>query len=561
MNRRLYQPQVRPAVLVPGVVTSSKTSLRAMLHLFAAALLGTAMLAPPAVAQDARLLAPSPAEARDLHGVDLLGGSFSDAPVSITAGPANGGLTFQPVMTDRGYWRNNLAGSVVQICEWNYDVNACETSPYLNVSVSMLAGEIFEASSGVWKPTNGLSAVLTGSGNSWTYTAHDGTVAIHGAPAIWDYNGTGDGPYPPRQTGLASIQSLRRPNGEMLSYHYRQTAPGVSVLSSVTSNTGYQIFFEYAGTTQPIMTKAVALNNALESCAPTASSCSPINAWPTLTFSQDAISRTVTDSLGRTTVYSFGAPQGQSRPRVSGVRRPGRPTGQNVALLYRQNIDRTAVPPLIEYYGPVRQVTTDDGIWSYRFSFDRWPTEAQVTDPASGVSLYQNVPYGVGASRRLVSIRDPLGRVTTNAYDYRAGLGPVLTSVARPEGNSTRFVYDARGNVTERRTVSKTPGTPADIVETAVYPATCVNPLTCNQPTRTTDARGAATDYTYDAAGNLLTMTGPAPTPGAARPQTRYAWEQRYAWYKQNGSSAITQAPSPVWVQVSQSQCMTGATC
>ena len=109
--------------------------------------------------------------------------------------------------------------------------------------------------------------------------------------------------------------------------------------------------------------------------------------------------------------------------------------------------------------------------------------------------------------------------------------------------------------------VSKAPGSPADIVRRATYPSTCANPVTCNLPTSITDVRGGVTDYTYDAAGNLLTETGPAPAPGASRPQTRYVWEQRYAWYKQNGSSAITRAATPVWVQVSQSHCMTGGTC
>jgi YD repeat-containing protein len=552
MAGMLFRSQSGRALFVGGIV-------RAFVP---ATVLAAMVLAPAALAQDARLLAPAPAEARDLHGVDLLGGSFSDAPVSITAGPAEAGVTFQPVMTDRGYWRNNLAGAVVQTCDWNYDVNECETQPHLTVSLGALAGTVFEQQpSGAWSPSDGVSVVLTGSGSSWTYTAHDGSVATYALPAVWDYNGAGDGPYPPRQTGLASIQSLRRPNGLTLNYRYRETAPGVSVLSSVTSNTGYQVFFEYAGTFQPVMTKAVALNNAVESCAPTASSCSPVGSWPTLTFSETTDSRSVTDSLDRTTFYNYGAPQGQLRRRVTGVRRPGRPTGENLALLYRQRVDRNVVPPWIEPYGPVRQVTTDDGAWSYRFSTSLWPAETQVTNPASGVFFYQNIPYGVGESRRLVSIKDPLGNVTANAYDYRAGLGPVLTSVVQPEGNRIFYNYDARGNVTERRTVSKTPGTPADIVETAVYPATCANPLTCNSPTRTTDARGGVTDYTYDAAGNLLTVTGPPPTSGAPRPQTRYVWEQRYAWYKQNGSTAITQAPTTVWVQVSQSQCVTGATC
>src|SRR5262249_51115218 len=77
------------------------------------------------------------------------------------------------------------------------------------------------------------------------------------------------------------------------------------------------------------------------------------------------------------------------------------------------------------------------------------------------------------------SMTDPLGRVTTMTYD----LFGKLASVTYPEGNSVLVTYDGRGNVVERRTRDKT-NTPAnDIVETADFPSTCSNPVTCNQPT------------------------------------------------------------------------------
>ena len=82
---------------------------------------------------------------------------------------------------------------------------------------------------------------------------------------------------------------------------------------------------------------------------------------------------------------------------------------------------------------------------------------------------------------------DGLGRETT--YEYNANR--MLNLVTLPEGNAQRILYDVRGNVTRVEQKAK-PGTALpDIVTTAVYPAQpCANPVTCNQPTSVTDARG-----------------------------------------------------------------------
>ncbi len=96
-----------------------------------------------------------------------------------------------------------------------------------------------------------------------------------------------------------------------------------------------------------------------------------------------------------------------------------------------------------------------------------------------------------------------------------------------PEGNYTEYTYDTRGNATQTKFVSKTPGTPADIVTTASYPASCVNYVSCNRPDWVKDAKGNQTDYVYDlTTGMLKSMTAPAPSSGAVRPQTRYGYTE-----------------------------------
>ena len=89
-----------------------------------------------------------------------------------------------------------------------------------------------------------------------------------------------------------------------------------------------------------------------------------------------------------------------------------------------------------------------------------------------------------------------------------------LTRTTPPEGNYVQLTYDAPRQRHRSAAVSKTPGTPADIVTTASYPASCTNPDL--QPAEQDHRRPATvTDYTYDAThGGVLTVTVPAPDRG-----------------------------------------------
>ena len=162
-------------------------------------------------------------------------------------------------------------------------------------------------------------------------------------------------------------------------------------------------------------------------------------------------------------------------------------------------------------------------------------------------------------SRTLTSVDGPLaGTADTTSYLYDTS-GRV-TRVTIPEGNYVQYTYDARGNVTEERHVSKTPGTPADIVLDANYDATCTNPVKCNEPNWTKDALGNQTDYTYDAThGGVLTVTKPAATTGGTRPKVTYTYATKHAYYYQSGS--IVASPVATYRLTAMSTCMTTASC
>jgi hypothetical protein len=134
------------------------------------------------------------------------------------------------------------------------------------------------------------------------------------------------------------------------------------------------------------------------------------------------------------------------------------------------------------------------------------------------------------------------------------GFGGFIEKVTDPEGSTVQYAWDARGNVTQIIRTPK-PGSPLSaITQSAGYDATCTVQVKCNKPNWVRDGRGNQTDYTYDPVhGGVLTETLPADDHGV-RPQTRYAYSQRYAWVK-NSSGSYVQSASPIWVVDTESSC------
>lgn len=158
---------------------------------------------------------------------------------------------------------------------------------------------------------------------------------------------------------------------------------------------------------------------------------------------------------------------------------------------------------------------------------------------------------------RATSVKDALNRTTAYQYDAQKR----LQSITQPEGDYAQLTYDMRGNITQTLYVPKSGSGLSNITTSAAYPATCANPVTCNQPTSTTDARGNVTDYTYDPVhGGLLNVTAPAPAPGMSRPQTRITYATQVAQYKNSGGT-IVPATTSIVLPVAVSACATGASC
>jgi YD repeat-containing protein len=184
--------------------------------------------------------------------------------------------------------------------------------------------------------------------------------------------------------------------------------------------------------------------------------------------------------------------------------------------------------------GRVSKVTNPNGIWTYTYSGILGNTRTTtVTNPLGEIT---KVKYNTEKSYVLEHI-DPLNRVTKYNYDS----GDRLERVTYPEGNSIYLQYDGRGNVITK-TLNPKPGSGlSPITETALYAPTCTNAVLCNLPLSVTDSlfrttefdyfptepfsltvRGSSTPLTYQyGTTKPKTVTSPAPTAGAPRPQVR----------------------------------------
>lgn len=496
------------------------------------------LLSPSAMAQDETLAAPPIRNVVDGDGVDLATGDFRVPSDALTIGGSGSSLTHFRYWVSGG-WRHN------------YIMTVRKTS---TSSATVALGSVsytFSLSGSVYTNQQGTGETLTENSTSFTFTDRNGTAYTFSKAWVQNgesYYGAAD----------AVVSEIASPSGEKLTFNYYsddyiQTVKGVSTvffvvrLETVDSNLGYQLKYFYESdipsapnqaTPWYRVVKVIAMNKVVERCDPYPSTCAPTQTWPQVTYARVSgtpIYETVTDSAGRQTRYTM---TNDSAKRVTAVRYP-QDTADSVVVGYTSSKATS-----VAYTGGNTRTYT-------------WTT--------SGANIVATATDSTGRTRTtttsptqyvVLTDKNALNQTTTFTPDANGR----VTEVTFPEGNKVQHVYDGRGNITQRKQIAKVGSGFADIIETANFDATCTNLKKCNKPNYTVDARGKQTDYTYDAThGGVLTVTRPADAAGI-RPQTRYTYSTRQAYFK-NGAGSIVASGQSVYKLTGVSECMAGSSC
>jgi len=468
--------------------------------LAAGVLFATTALTAPAQAQTA----PPRFQEIDANGVDLISGRFVFEMVEGSIGSGDGAVSL--MRSDRSdYGRlNQWQGSMSQI-----------SSSEMHVRFGP-RNEKFTLSGSTWVPENANGATLTGGSGSYFYRSADGTTVTFGLAGSYSYGPCASSASPECMV----VTSVARPNGttfevgwdlgeQCLSYDEEFNCSNAVVKirnAGVSSSTGYAFTLNYP---------SVALTNSAWSVATGATFTNTITtppSNPTVTYT--AVSSTVedvTDTGARTWRITRN-----TSGLITGLRRPGS-SADDVTISYGSG-------------GVVSSVTRDGVTTSYSRSLSGSNATTTITAGGNSMSVVADL-----TKLRITQVTDQLSRNTGFQYDSNAR----LTRVTQPEGNYIEYTYDSRGNVTQTQAVAKSGSGLPDMVTTASYDTNCTNALTCNQPNSAADSRGNTTDFTYDSThGGVLTVTGPAASGGADRPQTRYSYTLTNGEYRLTGVSA-----------------------
>ena len=482
----------------------------------ACALLTSTALTSAAHAQDAGTeTAPLQRQELDENGVNPATGGQQIYITELSIGPNEpGGLR---LIRGRGHFVSN--SNLVFTLSGDPNVGLAVTAGLRSIA--------FDKVGGVLVPSDGSgAAIVQDSSTQFTLTLENGTVIVFNQQSTHDS-------YRARGTSIAY------PNGQKLTLHYSSVSwcttfddicggtAFATRLEAVTSSLGYIFQYNYAREEAPEFNAEAlswkrlanirAINTTVDPCAPLAPACTLSQSWPTVSYDTTG---GVTDPAGNVWRYHDSAGQ-------FAVRRPSSAV-DNITITTDASSRTTSV-------------ARDGMSWTYNFSLAANVMTMTRTDPVGHVrTVLSDTNVGLPTS-----VTDEQGRVTTHQYDSKGQ----RTRTTFPEGNAVQFSYDTRGNVTEVRRVAKPGSGIADIVTSAAYPPTCASAASCNRPTSTTDERGNVTDYTYNANGDLLTVTSPAPAAGAARPQVRYTYAN------------VTTPGGAVSKLQSISQCQTLGTC
>jgi RHS repeat-associated protein len=492
----------------------------------------------------------------DERHVDLLNGQLHLTDSELSLGSDTQGIKFFRYWPGYGGWRHNYMMTLDREPAENNTIRA-----YVSLGQST---EVFYFDSGNYISDQQIGSELTENSTNYIYKTRDGVIYYFDKSMAVD-------------TGNKVVATqIVNPDGVKTYLTYRRqtsTSPFVR-LQSVQNSFGYQLKFTYTENDPSIypgwerISNVRAINNAVEYCDPAADSCSFAQSWPSVSFSVNAANssyyytaETVTDAAGRQLNYTYneGPIYNWNNNEYNliayigtlhSVRRPGSLSDDEI---YSYN----------SWLGIDGVQFTSIGSWSYGAVSNSNPypgvlanTVRTITNLSNGSFMTVEDYPTLSPFREHYIITDENGHKTTLLYDEYKRL--VREDFDGSGSNYQSYSYDARGNLTA---IVHTPKSGSGLSATTVsasYPTSCSNFATCNKPTTVTGARGAVTNYYWNADGTTDYVQLPAPSSGAARPETHYSYTTAQARVK-NASNQIVNQGDTITLQSTIAACMTSA--
>lgn len=515
----------------------------------------------------------------DQIGVNVLSGLPQATLNPVSIGPAGSGLGL-PLRFDGIAGANELSDGnygLIYQSKIGIGCTGAPSCPEYIVSVRNTSERFYLNGGTFYSIAQNGSALISNADGTYTYTTRDGTrfkANPNIRSAICSYS------------PCARIIEIDRPDGLSTYINYATTTTSdtgysLSRIRSVSQNNGYQLRYSYALNSQPssstytqwmTIVGATATNDAKDYCDPAIDTCSYSISWPTASFSWAGIA-SPGSGAATLSVLDMGGQLHQFTnqtdvnyvTRMMSFKGPSSPSASTATYSYSNyNVCTdgggfwlcSAIRPEL-----TSSATIGSGAWSYGYSH---PNVGDITgNSGAGVYGYWTAsstgPQGYVLSVLHNSITGYIYSISTSdSYGaYSNDDTNRLMSARDSQGRNFSFLYDARGNTTEKRQIAGSGLT--DVVLTQGFDSVCSNPVTCNKPNWVRDANLNQTDYTYDPVhGGILSETSAAPVAGGVRPQKRYAYAQRYAWVKNSAGSYVRSA-SPIWVLNQISSCIKGA--
>jgi RHS repeat-associated protein len=491
--------------------------------------ISAALLASSAIVSPAWADAPAPRFVNtDNNGVDLTTGNVQFTINEGGIGTGEGALRMQRIYAQSAGWVDNYSGGMFDV------TTGSVTKTYVQIAG---ISDVFTKSGTTYTNDNANGSTLVDNGlGSYLYTGHDGTIINFSFADMYSYNFSCPGADP--QTCHVPL-TITKPNGLKVQFTWEtgvlcESIPGEPCftekdyrrLTGITTSAGYSASIAYASSSigsawpnpNPDWSRRISVTFS--------NSANPPSPAPTITYASPSSGViTATDPGGRQWTLTT-----DTNGRIVGVRRPGS-SSDNITYAYGSD-------------GTISSVIKDGITTTYSRSVVGTTATETTTDPVTNHTVtVSDTTLGLPTS-----FQDELGHTTRFQYDANGR----VTQITKPEGNYTQLAYDPRGNATTTTEVPKAGSGLANVVSSASFDLTCTNTVTCNQPNKTTDAKGNVTNYTYDPThGGATTVTQPLPSSGApAQPQTRFSYTQITSAsgdliYELTGTSACQTGSAP----------------